>query len=688
MNHTPTVRPSFLLPIFILSACLTATPAALAQDSPVVLDSIVVSVYRLPVDLAATSASVTVLDGDELAARNVATVVEALRTVPGLAVSQSGSYGSTASVFLRGGESDYVAVMIDGVQVNEPGGRFDFANLLVAQIDRIEIVRGPVSSMYGSDAVGGLIQIFTRTGEGRPHGSVTVQGGTYDSWRGTASVHGGAGIAAYGVAVSALRSDGIQAFNNDYDNLSFSGQVKLAPDERTDLRLSAHYSDHTYHFPTDGGGALVDENQNTFGDELTLGLDARRRLSPAVELALLLGARDAESGSDDRPDGPADTLGFHTFQSLDDVRRLSADARANFDLGTAGRGSAGVELEEQRTRSFSDSDSEFGPSSSSSDHERSNAAYYGQWLGRWGGLALNGSLRVEDNEAFGGLVSYSAGTAYRFEGSATKLRTTLGRGIKEPSLFENFATGFARGNPDLEPERSFSLEAGIDQYLFEERFRVSATYFDQSFEDLIQFTFTPPDPTGPNYFNVAAADARGVEAEAAATLGGFAVSAGYTWLDTKVVDAGFDEGEDATFVEGDRLLRRPTHQLSAGVRRGFGASGATPGAIRGLAGVEVRHVGDRVDRDFAAFPTRRAALPSYTVVDVYGEISPLASLLSDLGLTITARIENLFDEDYAEARGFPAPGRTIWLGLRAVTGGATGAASAGAEAAAESGGAP
>lgn len=662
MRPPPTTRLSPQVAATVLAAAAAMTPgSAHAQQGPVVLDSLVVSAYRLPVELAATSASVTVLDGRELEQRSVSTVFDALRTVPGLAVSQSGSPGATASVFFRGGESDYVAVLVDGVQVNEPGGRFDFAHLLVEQIDRIEIVRGPVSSMYGSDAVSGAIQIFTRTGQGAPRVAASLQGGSRDSWRGSASVRGGGESVGYGIAVSGLRTDGIQTFNNDYDNLSFSGRVDLAPDPRTDLRLSAHYADHTFHFPTDGGGNVVDRNQFTFGDELTLGLDARRRLSTNVELALLLGARDTEFGTDDRPDGPADTLGFYATQSLDDVRRLSADARVTFDLGTAGTGSAGLELEEQRARSHSDSESEFGPSSSFSDHERSNRAYYGQWLGRWSGFAVNGSLRAEDNEAFGGLVSYSAGAAYRVDASGTKLRVNLGRGIKEPSLFETFATGFARGNPDLEPERSLSREAGVDQALLDDRLRLSATYFEQTFDDLIQFTFAPPDPADPNFFNVAEAEVDGVEVEAAATLGRFGVSAGYTWLDSRVVDAGFDEGEDATFVEGERLLRRPTHQLSAGVRGRFGP--------RGHAGVEVRHVGERVDRDFAVTPARRVSLPDYTVVDLYAEVAPPVTPLAGLGLTLTARVENLFDEEYAEARGFPAPGRTIWLGLRAAPGG-------------------
>jgi len=649
-----------LVSLALALGILAATRSAFAQEEPesrdpISLDDLVVTVHRVPVSLKSTSATVTVLDGHRLEAAGFASVADALRTVPGLAVVQSGSFGSFTSVFMRGGESDYVGVLIDGVQVNEPGGRFDFANLPVDQIERIEIVRGPASAMYGSDAVTGVIQIITRTGAGALTGDVRLLGGTYDSWRGSARVEGGSESATYGFSVSELRSGGMLPVNNDYDTFNFSGRIDITPDEDTDLRLSAHYSDHTFHFPTDGAGAVVDENAFSFGDDLTLGLDLRRRLSPAVEVAVLLSARDSEGGTEDLRDGPADSLGFFQFRSLDDVRRASADLRANVDAGDIGRFSAGLELEDQNLRSLNESDSEFGPSSGSSEESRSNRAYYGQWLGSWGALSGNGALRLEDNETFGSLVTYSLGSAYYVDGSDTKFRISLGRGIKDPTLFENFATGFAVGNPDLVPEESFSWEIGVDQLVGAD-LRFSATYFDQSFEDLIQFTSSPPQPGGPSFFNVGAADARGLETEIAARLGAFDLSASYTYLDTKVTDAGFEEGDDATFVVGEALLRRPTHQL------GLSAIGRLAG--RGTAGATLNVVGARVDRDFSSFPFPRVELAAYATVDVHGDFQVLRAR-GGVGLSVVGRVENLLDEEYVEVHGFPARGRTVWLGGRA-----------------------
>jgi len=600
---------------------------------------------------------VTVLDGHRLEAAGIATVVDALRTVPGLTVVQAGAYGSVASVFMRGGESDYVEVLIDGVQVNEPGGRFDFAHLTLQQIDRIEIVRGPASAMYGSDAVSGVIQILTRTGSGTPAGGAELTGGTYGSWRGAAHVEGGGDAVSYGVAAARTHSGGVLPVNNDYENLTLSGRVAMTSDARTDLRLSAHYSDHTFHYPTDGTGSIVDANAFDFGDDLTLGLDARRRLGGAAELRLSLGLRDSESGTEDLPDGPADSLGFFEYRSLDDVRRASADLRARFALGGAGSVTTGVQLEGQRLRSVSASDSEFGPSSGASEESRTNRAWYAQWIVRGGALAASGSVRLEDNEAFGGFVTYSLGLAYWLERTGTKLRATIGRGMKDPTLVESYATGFAVGNPDLAPETSMSREVGVDQLLLAGALRLSVTGFDQSFRDLIQYTFSPPAPDGPNFFNVGRAEARGVEAEAVARFGPLDLSAGYTWLYTGVTDAGFDEGEDATFVEGERLLRRPAHELTASVI----------GRVldRGTAGVTLRRVGSRTDRDFSAFPAARVELAPYTTLDVHGEIRVWGGPGAGPRLSLVGRVENLFDTSYAEIQGFPARGRTIRVGGRA-----------------------
>ena len=237
---------------------------------------------------------------------------------------------------------------------------------------------------------------------------------------------------------------------------------------------------------------------------------------------------------------------------------------SNVKLNSSSFATLGLEFESQSQRSFNESLSAFGPSNGQSENDRWNRGSYGHIVTSTGPLSLNGGLRVEDNERFGQFITWQLGLTYSFSASG-HLRGFAGSAIKEPTFFENYATGFARGNPNLDPERSSSWELGIDQELLDGSLNLHATYFDQTFRDLIQFTFSLPDPTDPNYFNVAEADSRGIEASATVLLGAFAVAGDFTWTDTEVVDAGFDEGPGASFIEGESLLRRPRRVLSGSV---------------------------------------------------------------------------------------------------------------------------
>ncbi len=234
-----------------------------------------------------------------------------------------------------------------------------------------------------------------------------------------------------------------------------------------------------------------------------------------------------------------------------------------------------------------------------------------------------------------------------------KLRASVGRGFKAPTFFENFATGFVVGNPDLAPERSLSWEMGLEQTLAAGRLTLRGAYFDQTFHDLIQFSFTE----SPNYKNIAEAKASGVEIEASfVPVAGFVIGANYTYLDTEVIDAGFDSGDGATFVEGERLLRRPTSTLNAtAMYRGWD---------HGVFSVVVNYVGDRDDRDFATFPATAVVLPSYTTVDLAAQIEDRLTRGTGTRLMATFRVENVFNREYAEVFGFPARRRTVFIGGR------------------------
>ena len=605
-----------------------------------------VTATQYPTTPDSVAATVSVIRGDDLRARGIHFVADALREIPGAQVVQNGPYGATTSLFVRGGESDYVKVLVDGVAVNQPGGFFDFGSLTTDNVERIEVLRGPGSVLYGSDAIAGVIQIVTRQGRGRTTAGATGEAGTFSTARLEGTAQGGGEWGGWSASASRLTSDGTYAFNNDYGNTSLTGRLDVRPDDRTEAGVSARWYDAVYHFPTDFIGTPVDHDQHTADRTLALAVDGSRRLSSAVEAQLLLGRSDMTARYENEPDpapGPSDASSSRT-----DVDRTSAEGRLQLRLPATVRGVAGAAFEQQHQND------------GTTDLDRDNWGFYAQASASpVERLQLTAGGRLDQNERFGSFWTYRA-SALAFAAAHTRIRGSVGTGFKEPSFFENFDSPFSVGNPDLKPERSFSVEGGVDQDLMGEHLGIGVTVFAQQFRDLVQYTFLTASPTDPNYFNIAAADASGVETtlrvRPSAPVQG---SISYTHLSTEVTDAGFDSGEAATFVEGESLLRRPDDAVT--VR----ADATVTDRVR--LGAAVLWVGSRDDIRFAPFPepSQRVTLPSYTTVDLSATATLLHARPGTPGLDLTARVENLFDEDYEQAAGYPAPGRALFVGASA-----------------------
>jgi len=651
----------------VLVATVVATGLAIpdrseaqrAADTATVLNPVVVTATKLPTRSDLIPSSISVLRGEALRTAGMSSVHEALRTVAGLYVVETYSFGSATSLFVRGGESDYVKVLVDGVPINLPGGAVDFADLTLDNIDRIEVVRGPTSVLYGSDAVAGVVQLFTTAGTGPTRVNAGVRGGTYSSIVVDGDIAGASEKVSYSFGFSRAATDGLYEFNNQYDNAVVSGLASYRPDWKTDTRLSFRYNNSEYHYPTDGSGQIVDRNAYQLRDRMTVSLEGGRFLSDLIEGRVSLLLDDLNSGIDDEPDGPADTLGFFGYQSEGRVLRRSADLRGNIYAEKTAIITAGFQIEDQDERTTGVSFSEFGSASDSLIVSRLNLGYYLQLQSEpVTGAVLVAGLRLDDNAAFGTFVTYRAGASYNFS-FGTSLHGSIGKAFKEPTFLENYAnTPFAIGNPDLAPERSLSWEVGAGQRLWNERLVLEAVYFDQRFRDMIQYTFVTENPGDPNYMNVAAADASGIEFKIEATVAaGLTLGGDYTYLNTVVTDAGFDSEPDDAFVAGERLLRRPTNHLSA-----FGQYRFLRG--RALMGLRIDYVGDRDDRDFSQFPTSRVTLQAYTRVDANAEFKVLARRRAPLDLTLTGRVANVFDERYQEVVGFPARGRVVVVGGR------------------------
>src|SRR5688500_13522266 len=351
----------------LFSLLIIAAPAA-AQEPPdtVQLDPLVVTATRVALPVSKVTAAVTVIDAAELQRRGVRTVAEALRTVSGANVVQTGSYGANTSLFLRGGESDYVQLLIDGVQVNSPGEAFNWSNLAVEDIDRIEVLKGPASVLYGSDAVTGVVQLFTKQRAGRPRGSVTLTGGrgekigsqadgAFSNAYARAELSGGNEMFSYSAGGPHFGTEGAYAFNNEHRNTSLTARALLRAATSTDVTGSVRYSKSRFHYPTDGTGQLNDRNQYQDAKSLAAGVSVTQRFSDVLNAQLELQHSDNDGTLNDQPDDAADTLGFFSFQSDERFSRRNAQLRVNYLIAGNSTFTLGAEVEHQSNRTSSSS---------------------------------------------------------------------------------------------------------------------------------------------------------------------------------------------------------------------------------------------------------------------------------------------------------------------------------------------
>ena len=646
------------LPAVLLLAA--AAWPCIAQDTARVAP-LIISATRTPLTQGNLPVAVTLITGDELRERGIATVAEALTRVTSAYVARAGSHGATTSLFLRGGESKYVKVLVDGVPANDPGGTFDFASLTTDNVERIEIVRGPASVIHGADAVSGVVHVITRRGAAprtevelragvapRERTDATRDPGALRTLDGSVALTGAAGGGTWSLAVGRQQSTGLYDVNNDYQNSVLSARFGLRATDDTDVRLTLRYHDYRYNYPTNGGGTPVDTNAFRLDDRIIIGTEVDRRLTPAVRAVLALGASVNEGGTTDEMDG----AGGSSFVSQDRTRRRNAELRVHALAGPAAL-TLGAQVEQQDQRSQFQSESPFGLFTSRFAAARRNLGAYAEAaVTPVATLTATVGARIDDNQQFGSFGTARAGLSWR-PAAATRVRLTAGNAFREPSFFENFSTGFVTGNPGLRPERAFALDGGVDQDLMGGRGSFSLTAFDQRFRDMIDYTGST-EACGFSYCNVAKASSRGVEVETAwRIIGPWHASAGATLLRTEVQEPGFDSSSAGLYREGESLIRRPGRTVNAEVEyRGAGVR----------ASARLLAVGARADRDFTAFPATPVTLAAYERVDLAAEYDLAAGPRTP---TLSARVENAMNVRYENVYNFLTPRRTVVVGIRA-----------------------
>lgn len=619
---------------------------ARAQSPEPTLPPVFVTSTRTEIPLEQLTTSATVITAKDLQDQQAETVLEALRQVPGLNVVQSGSRGSSAAVFVRGAESDHVLVLIDGVEVNSTTlGAFNFAHLTTENIERVEILRGAGGTLYGSQAIGGVINIITKRGQGAPQLTVSAGGGNKRTQQQIAALTGGAGPLGYSLSVSHLATDGFRPFNDDYRNLATSARLdyQVANDAslkgifrfaKTDLGL----------FNNNNFASQPDPNAREATTQYLSKLEWEQKILKNWDYRIS-GSMFKEHIKDrDDVDGctffgfPCDSRTRDRFRPL----IAGGDFQTNYRFGDWSTTTFGVEY---KRRSAS--------TSGGIDRAIGNMGYYLQeqlqFFDRR--LIMIPGVRLDDNQSFGTAWTPSFSAAYLFRETGTKLKGSYAKGFKAPTLNELFfPAGFgcpAFGNPNLKPERSWELNAGVEQDLLGDRIKLGLIYFHREVKELIEGRPIPGDPFGCfRAQNVGTARFDGVEwTLGVRLLSSLSLNGNYTYLDWDTADG--------------KLRRRPRHRGNVNLNYVLD---------RFNANLIANFVGRRDDFR-AASPFGDTVKAGYVRFDLASFYSLPLQMAAVKDITVFGKIENLFNKKYEEADGFRARPLNFLVGIRATFGG-------------------
>jgi vitamin B12 transporter len=631
-------------PFVPIGACVAAeTSPGAGQEKG--LERVVVTANRIEQPLSKTGNSMTVLDAEEIRASQKLIASDLLARTPGVTFSRNGGVGGTTGLRIRGAEADQTVVLLDGVKLNDPsstGGGFNFANLLLGDLMRIEVLRGPQSTLWGSQAIGGVVNIVTPVPDGPLSGAVTAEGGARGSASVQARAEAGGERLAWRVASKYFTTDGISAFDEDLGGVERDSYRNSGVTARGIMRLTDSVSAEVRSTWSKGRTqfdgfrpALTDTNE--YGDTEEIVTYA------GIDAAAFGGRSQNRFGfaytDTDRQNFDPDSSVPLTF----DARGRNERWEYHGTLSINERNDAVFGLESERSELKTASPSEFDPNPLPLQRSaRLDSAYAQLSTSPIDTLTLTAGLRYDDHEAFGAETTGRAAVAW-VAAEATTLRASYGEGFKAPTLFQLFSEF---GNEFLEPERAEAWDVGIEQRLFDRALVLSGTYFSARTSNMIDFVscFGGSDPRCPArpfgfYDNVQKTRVDGFELGLAAQIGErVAVTANYTNMDAQNDVAG-----DAN--SGRDLVCRPGETFNANLSYSWPFGLTTT--------IAVQHSGRSFDN--AANTIR---LDSYTIVDL------LAALDIRENLELFARLENAFDEDYATTAKYGSIGRGAFVGLR------------------------
>ena len=619
-----------------------AAPDVAGRAGATAVADVIVTANRSAQPIERVGASVTVLTQTAIEARQTPAVAELLAQTPGVSFTRNGGVGTSTGVNIRGAESQHTVVLIDGVKLNDPSstqGGFNFGNLLVGDTARIEVLRGAQSTLWGSQAIGGVVNIVTAEPTEALQGSLDAEAGA----RGTTYFRGGIGGAndrlSWRLAASRYDTDGFSAFakgteDDGYTNTGLSGRLNVKVTDAVSLDLRSVWSSGRNDFDAFNGDSReygkTQELVAYAGLNFDL-LDGRFRNRIGY----------AHTDTDRRNFNPDNKVQTLTFDAEGQNRRW--EYQGAFAFTEALNATFGLEHEKSEMKTRSPGDWNPNPAFGRGEAELNSAYGQVQWT-VLDGLTLTGGLRYDDHAQYGDNLLGQVAAAWALNEGDTVVRASWGQGFRAPGLYELYSE---YGNLNLQPEEFDSWEIGVEQRLFD-RAVVSATYFNRQADNEIRYNGCSTPSTDPlctvngagrwgYYRNVQKTEAQGIELVGRMDVTErLNVSANYTWTDAKSASGATD---------GKRLTRRPEHMAN------FAADYAFAFGLK--TGVAVRYVGETFNND-----ANTVKVDAYTLVDLR------ASYPINDTLEVYGRIENAFDEDYQTVLNYGAPGRGVFGGVR------------------------
>jgi vitamin B12 transporter len=638
------------------AGCLAATSAGFADEQPEELETIVVTASRIPTPIAEVASSVTVIERQHIVDRQSIFVSDLLRDVPGVAVSRQGPAGTVTEVRIRGAEANQVMVLIDGIKANDPAftDTFSFTDLTSFDVERVEVVRGPQSALWGSDAMAGVINVITRRPEEGPTTEAFLEGGSFET-----IVAGGRFATQtdryqFDGSLSYLDSDGSNIArsgdeNDGYENITATVRAGYTTDSSINLEFVGRYTGSTTEFDTidsqcdpitfvcTGTGLPADANLETDNSQtfVRFGGDLRSFDGHWKNVAWLAASN---TDHDRRADG--------VKTGSDEGQRYGVYYQSTWDFAPQER------IDSAQTVTFAIDHERLEYTRDDLNKKMDTTGFVFEGRTRfWEDLYLSAAVRHDSNSDFDDVNTWRVTSLYTFAETGTQLHADFGTGQKAPTFTERFSffPAFFIGNPDLEPEKSRGWEFGLNQPFADGRWAIQATYFKERLEneiagfvfDPVTFLFTAENVDGTSHRT-------GVETALQASItNAFDAAATYTYLDA-------DQSDGAGGFTAE--VRRPRHMASANFNYRFMES-------RGNINLNLSYTGDHYDTFFPPGAAgQQVKLDSYTLVNL------AASYQATDRVRVYGRIENLFDEAYEDVIGFNTPGIGAFVGVQVKSG--------------------